>query len=146
MEATTKLYSTITYQHSISPATLCLLKECRNLWRGSLWLEVYLGIPHYTRVTLCPLSSWSLALPLTGLRGVAPLVALDPSPNVDAKEVPRMNEFLALTPCGGLATPTREATHRETRQVTGKPPASAHLHQRGPYLTIVRTGFHPFPA
>ena len=57
-----------------------------------------------------------------------------------------MNEFLALTLFGGLATPTREPTHYETKWLFGKPPASVHLRQRGPYHTIARIGFQLFPA
>ena len=45
--------------------------------------------------------------------GLVPLLLLwsDPSPSVDAKEVPRLHRFLALTPSGGLTTPTWETTH-----------------------------------
>ena len=91
-----------------------------------------------------PLWNWSPAL--FGLYRAALPIALDPSPSEVAKEVPRMDKFLPLTPSGGPTKPTREVTHYEMRLVTRKPPASVHLHQRGPYQTTVHTGFRLFPT
>ena len=124
----------------------------KNLCRGSPWFQVYLGSP--TALTNWHSSQLSgTALSLSGLTvmvlGLVPLLLLwsGSSPSVDTKEVPRLNEFLALPPSGGLATPTQETTHREALVGCWNTPqlqlASA---KRGSYLTSTRTGFRPFPA
>ena len=107
----------------------------------SLWLSVQkfvqrfplvsgiLGFPYCTNELACsPLLALGTVLSLSGLTvvvlGLVPLSLpwSGSSPSVDAKDVPRLNEFLALPPSGGLATPTREPTHREAlRQVARTP-------------------------
>ena len=103
------------------------------------------GFPYYTNKLAHSLSSLELSLfRLSEVDlGLFPLQLLwsDPSPSVDTKDAPRLNEFLALTPFGGLTTPTREPTHRKTKWVGGRHLALAHLRQRGPHHTIACTGF-----
>ena len=130
--------------HSLSQLALrCLLKECKNLCRGSPWFQVYQRFPYCTRLGLSPL--WN-DFSLSGLCGAAHPVASSPSPSKVAKVAPRMNKFLALTPFGRLATPTREPIHCETKWVARKPPALVHLCQRGSYHTIAHIGFQSFPT
>ena len=111
------------------------------------------GFPYCTNELALLSALWNCPLSLSGLTvvdlGLVPLSLLwsGSSPSVDAKEVPRLNEFLALPPSGGLATPTRETTHHEA--LAGRwntPRLQLASTKRGSYLTSTRTGFRPFPA
>ena len=125
----------------------------KNLCKGSPWFQVYLGSPTALTNSHAPLDSLETVLSLLGFTvvvlGLVPLSLLwsGSSPSVDAKEVPRLNEFLALPPSGGLTTPTPETTHREA--LAGRwstPRLQLASTKRGSYLTSTRTGFRPFPA
>ena len=81
--------------------------------------------------------------------GLVPLKLLwsGSSPSVDAKDAPMLNEFLALTPSGGLATPTQETTDREAVAGRWNTPWLQHAStKKGSYLTSTHTGFRLFPT
>ena len=130
-----------------SSLSVCSSSWRKNLCRGSPWFHVYLGSPTALTNWHTPLLSRTVSLSLRVDLGLIPLklLCLDPSPSVDAKEVPRLNGFLALTPSGGLATPTRETTHREVLAGHWNTPRLQHTStKRGSYLTSTRTQFRPF--
>ena len=72
--------------------------RCKNLCKGSPWFQVYLGSPTALTNWRSPLFSGTV-LSLSGLTvvvlGLVPLSLLwsGSSPSIDAKEVPRLNDF-----------------------------------------------------
>ena len=108
------------------------------------------GFPYRTNEVAHSSPLWNCIWALSWVDlGLIPLKLLwsGSSPSVDAKDAPRLNEFLALTPFGGLATPTQETTHREALPGRWNTPRLQHAStKRGSYLTSTRTGFRPFPA
>ena len=134
-----------------SSLSICSSSQSKNLCRGSPWFQVYLGSPTALTNSHAPLLSGSVSLlePSIVDLGLVILLLLwqNPSPSVVTKEVPKLNEFLALPPSGGIATPTRETTQYEALAGQWKTPRLQHAFiKRGSYLTTTRTGFRPFPT
>ena len=127
--------------------------RCKNLCRGFPLVSSIPGFPYRTNELALLFSSHGnyLSLSLSGLIVVVlGLVALSllwsgSSPSIDAKEIPRLNEVLSLPPSGGLATPTREPTHRETQWVTGKPLLQCTSAKGVPTILTSALAFSRFP-
>ena len=110
------------------------------------------GFPYCTNELALLSALWNCPLSLSGLTvvdlGLVPLSLLwsGSSPSVDTKEVPRLNEFWLYRLLEGSRHPPGNLLTARRSGSLGKPPASAHLRQRGPYHTNVRPGFQSFPA